>query len=243
MNGQGTVLVTGGSGFLGGWCIVEALRQGYSVRTTVRDPSHARTRSARGVATADRRRRAPSGARSADLMSDEGWPEAVAGCDYVLHVASPFPREAAEGPRRADRAGARGRAAGAAREPRRGREEDRDDLLGRGRPQRQRRRARRPSRADRGGLERPHGPAHVAVREVEETRRASGVGAGARTRRRGAARDDPAGGDHRAAARARPLVLAAGDRAAARRTDARGCRGSASRSSTYATSPRFTSRR
>jgi dihydroflavonol-4-reductase len=28
---------------------------------------------------------------AADLMSDEGWPAAIAGCDYVLHVASPFP--------------------------------------------------------------------------------------------------------------------------------------------------------
>ena len=32
-----TVLVTGGSGYLGGWCIIELLRKGYSVRTTVRD--------------------------------------------------------------------------------------------------------------------------------------------------------------------------------------------------------------
>ena len=28
---------------------------------------------------------------AADLMSDAGWPAAVAGCDFVLHVASPFP--------------------------------------------------------------------------------------------------------------------------------------------------------
>jgi len=28
---------------------------------------------------------------AADLTSDAGWPEAIAGCDYVLHVASPFP--------------------------------------------------------------------------------------------------------------------------------------------------------
>jgi len=28
---------------------------------------------------------------AADLTSDAGWAEAVAGCDYVLHVASPFP--------------------------------------------------------------------------------------------------------------------------------------------------------
>ena len=37
MEGKGTVLVTGGSGFLGGWCIVSLLEDGYSVRTTVRD--------------------------------------------------------------------------------------------------------------------------------------------------------------------------------------------------------------
>ena len=30
---------------------------------------------------------------TADLESDEGWAEAVAGCEYVLHVASPFPLE------------------------------------------------------------------------------------------------------------------------------------------------------
>ena len=27
----------------------------------------------------------------ADLLSDDGWEQAVEGCDYVLHVASPFP--------------------------------------------------------------------------------------------------------------------------------------------------------
>jgi dihydroflavonol-4-reductase len=31
---------------------------------------------------------------AADLMSDEGWQEAVAGCDFVLHIASPFPPSA-----------------------------------------------------------------------------------------------------------------------------------------------------
>jgi len=28
---------------------------------------------------------------AADLMSDAGWGDAVAECDFVLHVASPFP--------------------------------------------------------------------------------------------------------------------------------------------------------
>ena len=32
------VLVTGGSGYIAGWCIAELLRRGFEVRTTVRDP-------------------------------------------------------------------------------------------------------------------------------------------------------------------------------------------------------------
>jgi nucleoside-diphosphate-sugar epimerase len=84
-----TVLVTGGSGFLGGWCVIELLRRGYSVRTTVRDlAKEPQVRAAVGseVDPGDRLT-----VLAADLMSDEGWADAVAGCDYVLHVASPFP--------------------------------------------------------------------------------------------------------------------------------------------------------
>jgi len=84
-----TVLVTGGSGFLGGWCAIELLRRGYSVRTTVRSLSReAQVRAAVGseVDPGDRMT-----VLAADLTRDEGWAEAVRGCDYVLHVASPFP--------------------------------------------------------------------------------------------------------------------------------------------------------
>jgi dihydroflavonol-4-reductase len=85
-----TALVTGGSGYLGSWCVIELLRRGYGVRTTVRDPSreaalHAAIASE--VQTGERLSVAP-----ADLRSDDGWEQAVDGCDYVLHVASPFPR-------------------------------------------------------------------------------------------------------------------------------------------------------
>lgn len=73
-----TVLVTGGSGFLASWCIRELIDQGYDVRTTVRDP----TRHVSSQVPVVR----------ADLGSDDGWAEAVDGCEYVLHVASPFPR-------------------------------------------------------------------------------------------------------------------------------------------------------
>jgi dihydroflavonol-4-reductase len=36
MDAEQTVLVTGGSGFLGGWCVVELLQQGFVARATVR---------------------------------------------------------------------------------------------------------------------------------------------------------------------------------------------------------------
>jgi dihydroflavonol-4-reductase len=85
-----TVLVSGGSGFLGGWCVVELLRQGHTVRTTVRDLSReAEVRERVGGAVEDIGDRLS--VHAADLTADAGWAEAVAGCDYVLHVASPFP--------------------------------------------------------------------------------------------------------------------------------------------------------
>jgi dihydroflavonol-4-reductase len=84
-----TVLVTGGSGFLGGWCAVELLRRGHHVRTTVRDPARepeVRTAIGTQVSTDDRLT-----VHAADLTDDAHWTKAVAGCDSVLHVASPFP--------------------------------------------------------------------------------------------------------------------------------------------------------
>jgi len=84
-----TVLVTGGSGYLGGWCLVELLRRGYRVRTTVRDISReaeVRARLEPEVDAGDN-----LSVLAADLLDDEGWDEAVQDCDYVLHVASPFP--------------------------------------------------------------------------------------------------------------------------------------------------------
>lgn len=83
-----TVLVTGGTGFVGGWTIIELLKRGYRVRTTVRDLSkEAGLRAAIGqkVDPGDR-----LSVMAADLTSDAGWPEAVAGCEAVLHIASPL---------------------------------------------------------------------------------------------------------------------------------------------------------
>jgi len=83
-----TVLVTGGTGYVAGWCVVELLNRGYDVRTTVRSESK-KDAVLRAVAT-----EVESGDRLsfavADLTSDAGWAAAVDGCDYVLHVASPM---------------------------------------------------------------------------------------------------------------------------------------------------------
>lgn len=85
-----TVLVTGGSGFIGSHCILQLLAQGHTVRTTVRSSKReADVRAMLKIGDAVNTERLSFFA--ADLEKDAGWPEAVAGCDYVLHVASPFP--------------------------------------------------------------------------------------------------------------------------------------------------------
>lgn len=84
-----TVLVTGGSGFLGGWCVADLLGRGYRVRTTVRDPSRESEIRAGLASVTDAGERLS--VLTADLLSDDGWAEAAEGCAYVLHVASPFP--------------------------------------------------------------------------------------------------------------------------------------------------------
>lgn len=84
-----TVLVTGGSGFLGSWCLIELLRRGYEVRTTVRDLS--REAELRNAIEPEVHTGSRLTVLAADLLADDGWAAAVYGCDYVLHVASPFP--------------------------------------------------------------------------------------------------------------------------------------------------------
>jgi nucleoside-diphosphate-sugar epimerase len=85
-----TVLVTGGSGFIGSHCILQLLAAGHAVRTTVRSAKREgdvrALMKAGGAEPGDRLSFA-----TANLEQDAGWAEAVAGCEYVLHVASPFP--------------------------------------------------------------------------------------------------------------------------------------------------------
>jgi nucleoside-diphosphate-sugar epimerase len=86
-----TVLVTGGSGFIGSHCILQLLAAGHSVRTTLRN-----LKREGDVRDMLRQGGAEPGERvsffAADLESEAGWPQAAAGCEFVLHIASPFPQ-------------------------------------------------------------------------------------------------------------------------------------------------------
>jgi nucleoside-diphosphate-sugar epimerase len=88
-----TILVTGGSGFVASHIILQLLAAGHRVHTTVRNLNRAgdvrAMLKAGGAEPGDR-----LAFFAADLENDAGWREAVAGCEYVLHVASPFPSNA-----------------------------------------------------------------------------------------------------------------------------------------------------
>jgi len=92
-NSDKLVLVTGGSGFIAVHCILQLLRAGYRVRTTVRssirEPEVRAMLKEGGVEAGDR-----LSFITADLNSDNHWDEATDGCTYVLHGASPTPLKA-----------------------------------------------------------------------------------------------------------------------------------------------------
>jgi len=85
----GTILVTGGSGFIAGYLIRQLAAEGWAINATIRSLAReTEVRALIGVPEAQLRFFA------ADLTSDAGWAEAVAGCSHVAHVASPFPAAA-----------------------------------------------------------------------------------------------------------------------------------------------------
>jgi len=87
-----TVLVTGGSGFLGIHTVLQLLQQGYEVKTTIRSLAK-KENIIKALKEGGLRDFSHLSFVEADLTTDNNWNEAVKGCDYVLHVASPFPAQ------------------------------------------------------------------------------------------------------------------------------------------------------
>ncbi|WP_329446208.1 NAD-dependent epimerase/dehydratase family protein [Streptomyces canus] len=87
---RGTVLVTGGTGFVGSHSIARLIGEGYRTRVTVRQTGQeAEVLAALRQAEVD-----PAGRLEfvvADLGADHGWVDAMDGVSHVLHHASPFP--------------------------------------------------------------------------------------------------------------------------------------------------------
>ncbi len=82
------VLVTGISGYIGQHCAAELLKKGYSVRGSVRNLSK-KDEVINGLKNeVDPKENLEF--CELNLLKDEGWGEAMEGCDFVLHVASPF---------------------------------------------------------------------------------------------------------------------------------------------------------
>ena len=85
----GTVLVTGGTGYIATYLIRQLLDEGWTVHTTIR--SLKRETDLRMRLDANETR---LNVFQADLMNDSGWAEACAECSHIAHVASPIPTTA-----------------------------------------------------------------------------------------------------------------------------------------------------
>jgi len=86
------VLVTGGSGFVGSHCILQLLNAGYRVRTTLRTMSR-QAEVIEMMENGDARNIENLSFIAADLTKDDNWDEAMQGCTYVMHVATPLTLE------------------------------------------------------------------------------------------------------------------------------------------------------
>lgn len=83
------VLVTGGTGFVAIHSILQLINRGYQVRTTVRS-FKSKDKIFEMLANGGLTDFSRLEFIEADLTNDKNWAEAMTGCDYVLHIASPI---------------------------------------------------------------------------------------------------------------------------------------------------------
>ncbi|MCG8391588.1 MAG: NAD-dependent epimerase/dehydratase family protein [Pseudomonadales bacterium] len=83
-----TVMVTGASGYIAGWIVKYLLEAGHTVHATVRNPDKAKS--------VDHLKRIADSAPGtlklfkADLLDADSFDAPMAGCDILMHTASPF---------------------------------------------------------------------------------------------------------------------------------------------------------
>ena len=83
------ILVTGGTSYIGKHVIAQLIEKSYSVRTTVRDKS--KVEEIKSDIEKHLNKQISLDVHIADLLNDDGWEDALKGCDAIIHVAGPFP--------------------------------------------------------------------------------------------------------------------------------------------------------
>lgn len=91
MPDESPVFVTGASGFLAKHVLLALLRDGHSVRASLRDAARADEVRAAVLPLLPPDAKARLEFVKLDLTSDAGWAEAMTGAKALLHTASPFP--------------------------------------------------------------------------------------------------------------------------------------------------------
>ena len=96
MAGQRLVAVTGASGYIALHVIAQLLDAQYAVRGTLRDMARAKK-----VREALNRHTDTSNLSfcECNLLSDDGWDDALSGCTFLVHTASPLPMSMPRAPR------------------------------------------------------------------------------------------------------------------------------------------------
>lgn len=83
------ILVTGGTSYIGKHVIAQLIEKDYSVRTTVQDKG--KVEEIKSDIEKHLNKQISLDVHITDLLNDDGWGDALKGCDAIIHVAGPFP--------------------------------------------------------------------------------------------------------------------------------------------------------